>query len=242
VLNSLGSRRRQSGLSLIELMVGITVGMIVVAGASLMMTNQVSEHRRLTLETQIQQDLRATADLMLKEVRRAGSWAVPQNGVWAPPAAGSPFVAPVANPYIRRLSVTQSEGGDELRYSYSRKKERFNDASAFENNLVNEGTELFGFKLEQGIIKFLLGGSWQPMTDPSVLLVTGMQITLNTQESNLADSCENVCLPATGTCPKLLQRSVTIRISGRSAHDAAVTRDLQVSARVRNDELAGACS
>ncbi|MCV2365988.1 prepilin-type N-terminal cleavage/methylation domain-containing protein [Paucibacter sp. DJ1R-11] len=242
MLNSTSSKRGQTGLSLIELMVGITVGMIVVAGASLMMTNQVAEHRRLTLETQIQQDLRATADLMLKEVRRAGSWAVPQNGLWAPAAAGSPFVAPVANPYIRRLLVTPSEGGDELQYSYSKQKERFNDASPLEDNEVNESTEVFGFKLDQGTIKFLLGETWQPMTDPSVLVVTGLRITLNTQESSLADSCENACSPATGTCPKLQQRRVTIRIAGRSAHDANVARVLQVSARVRNDELAGACS
>jgi len=36
-----GSRSRQGGLSLVELMVGITVGMIIVAGASTMMVNQI---------------------------------------------------------------------------------------------------------------------------------------------------------------------------------------------------------
>ena len=46
-------RARQRGLSLVELMVGITVGMIIVAGVSLMMVNQIDEHRRLSLETQI---------------------------------------------------------------------------------------------------------------------------------------------------------------------------------------------
>ena len=64
--------RHSRGISLVELMVGIAVGMIVVAGASVMLVNQVNEHRRLMLETQVQQDLRASADLILRELRRAG--------------------------------------------------------------------------------------------------------------------------------------------------------------------------
>lgn len=239
MLRSQSSRKSQSGLSLIELMVGITVGMIVVAGASLMMTNQVAEHRRLTLETQIQQDLRATSDLMVKELRRAGSWAVPQNGIWAPASTSVPFVAPVANPYIQKLEVAASS--DQIQYSYARHAERVSDGSPVEDNAVNNNTELFGFKLEGGVIKFLLGGRWQPMTDPNVLTVTGLQIAMNTQESSLADSCENVCPVASGACPSLKQRHATIRISGMASHDEAVTRTLVVSARVRNDELSGVC-
>ncbi len=99
--------RQQRGLSLIELMVGITVGMIVVAAASLMMTTQLKEHKLLVLETQLQQDLRAAGDLMLKDMRRAGFWARPQNGVWA---EGS-FTAPIANPYGSVSSVAAAESG-----------------------------------------------------------------------------------------------------------------------------------
>ena len=63
---------RQRGLGLVELMVGITVGLIVAAGASMMAVNQINEHRRLMLETQIQQDLRSVADLLQQDLRRAG--------------------------------------------------------------------------------------------------------------------------------------------------------------------------
>lgn len=234
-------RKAQSGLSLIELMVGIAVGMIVVAAATLMMTSQLSEHRRLTLETQIQQDLRATTDLMLREVRRAGSWSVPQNGVWAPATATQPFVAPVANPYLARFSVTQQGGNGELNYSYSKHYERLGMPNPDEDNAVDESTEVFGFKLADGMVKFLLGGTWQPMTDPNVLVVTGLRMSVNTQETSLADSCEAACSPASGTCPSQKQRRLTILISGRSVHDAAVTRNLTVTTRLRNDELLGAC-
>jgi len=243
MLRSTSMKRYQRGLSLIELMVGITVGMIVVAGASLMMTSQVSEHRRLTLETQIQQDLRAVADLMVREVRRAGSWSIPQKGIWAPATATLPSGTAMSNPYLSddEFSVTTVNGNEVLRYSYAKHAERLGTPSPPEDNVVDPGTEQFGFKLDGGTIKFLLGGNWQPMTDRTTLNVTGLRITVNSQENSLADSCENLCDPTSGTCPTQTQRRLNIELSGQSAHDAAVTRVLRLSARLRNDAITGAC-
>ncbi len=89
-----GKRFSQAGLSLVEMMVGIAVGLIVVAGASLMMTSQVTQNSRLLQETQIQQDLRAAADLMMRDLRRAGFSTNSANTVWAPGMA-----APASNIY-----------------------------------------------------------------------------------------------------------------------------------------------
>jgi prepilin-type N-terminal cleavage/methylation domain-containing protein len=83
------SSLRQHGLGLIELMVGITVGLIVAAGASIVAVNQINEHRRLMLEMQIQQDLRTTADLIQQDLRRQGFRGTAELGVWAPPAAAA---------------------------------------------------------------------------------------------------------------------------------------------------------
>ena len=73
------SRQRQTGLSLVELMVGVAVGLFVVAGATLVVSNQLGDNRRLMLETQIQQDLRAAADLIARDLRRSGYWASVQR-------------------------------------------------------------------------------------------------------------------------------------------------------------------
>ncbi|MDQ2780283.1 MAG: prepilin-type N-terminal cleavage/methylation domain-containing protein, partial [Pseudomonadota bacterium] len=67
------SRLLQRGLSLVELMVGITIGLFVVAAAATLVSVQLADNRRLLLETQMQQDLRATADIIGRELRRAGS-------------------------------------------------------------------------------------------------------------------------------------------------------------------------
>ena len=89
-----GRRRAARGFSLVELMVGIAVGMFVVAAAAIMTSGQLTENRRLLLETQLQQDLRAAADIVARDLRRTGFWIVARSGVPAP--AGGTIAA---NPY-----------------------------------------------------------------------------------------------------------------------------------------------
>lgn len=225
-----GSRSRQGGLSLVELMVGITVGMIIVAGASTMMVNQIDEHRRLTLETQIQQDLRAAADLMLRDLRRSGYRAQAFQSVWAP-------TAPVtANPYPLALQV--SEDGKQVLYSYTSALDAKNAPN--ENNQV-DANEVFGYRLRQGVLQFNLGGSWQPLTDPNTLEVTVFQVTPQVQTISLKEFCPTPCAND-ADCPQQQVLDISLRLEGRARHDRAnVSRSINVSTRLRNDAVFGAC-
>ncbi|MCV2368819.1 prepilin-type N-terminal cleavage/methylation domain-containing protein [Paucibacter oligotrophus] len=238
------SRKKNRGTSLIELMVGIAVGMIVVAGASVMMTSQLAEHRRLTLETQVQQDLRTAADLMLRDLRRAGSWAVPQNGVWSPGAAAAPMVNDYAD-----TALTAAHGSSILEYSYSRHKDRGRSTGATpiadaEDNIMSSSTEKFGFKIEDGgILKFRIGDRWQPLTDKEVLIITAFDVQLKEQQIPL-DDLYGVACPAgsASSPPRQLLRRFDIALTGRAAHDARVQRTIKVTSRIRNDQLLGPCS
>ncbi|MBT9491667.1 MAG: hypothetical protein IV107_04830 [Paucibacter sp.] len=226
---------------MIELMVGIAVGMIVVAGASLMMTNQISDHRRLTLETQVQQDLRATADLMLRDLRRAGSRAAPQNGIWAPSAA-----AAASNAYAD-INLAADQDGSVLQYSYSRHQDRSRpDADPFpdsEDDAMTSSTERFGFKIEDGgILKFRIGDRWQPLTDKGVLVITAFNVVLAEQQVALGDLCSQPCPVGSTTCPPSQQvRRYDISLTGHAVHDIKVERTIKVTSRVRNDQIVGAC-
>jgi prepilin peptidase dependent protein B len=239
-----GRRGRQNcrGISLIELMVGITVGMIVVAGASVMMTNQLAEHRRLTLETQVQQDLRAAADLMLRDLRRAGSSAAPQHGIWAP--GGAP--APVGNSYTPTI-LAGVPGSASLEYSYSRHKDRTRSSAAPipdpEDDVMTPATERFGFSIDtNGTLRFLLGGSWQPLTDNKVLVMTAFDVALDAQTLPLDDLCSTACPAGSATCPPVqMLRLVNITLTGHAVHDAKVERTIKVTSRIRNDSISGAC-
>ena len=52
-------------------MVGVTLGLFVVAAAALMVSTQLGENRRMLLESQLMQDLRAASDIITRDLRRA---------------------------------------------------------------------------------------------------------------------------------------------------------------------------
>lgn len=54
VQRSRAARRSDRGFTIVELMIGIAVGLFVVSGAALMFTSHLDDNRRLILETQIQ--------------------------------------------------------------------------------------------------------------------------------------------------------------------------------------------
>ena len=224
-------RTRSRGLSLIELMVGITIGMIVVAGASVMMVTQINEHRRLMLETQVQQDLRAAGDLILRELRRAGYRGEVAKGVWSP----DPLAAAVAasSPYTVMAPNVSTAESTQVQYRYSVRAPW----------VFNSATEQFGFKLDGGVLRFQLGaGGWQPLTDPNTVTITDFNVATVVQTIFLDDYCPNDCPVGLVDCPPVQQvRNFNVRLTGEAKHDPAVVRTLNVSTRVRNDQIVGVC-
>ncbi len=187
--------RLQRGLSIVELMVGVAIGMFVAAGAATLLVAQLGDNRRLLLETQVQQDLRATADIVGRELRRAGHWARARDAAWFPGAA-----ALAANPYA---AVTATAGGadfadgqqaDSVLVSYSRA-----DSYALEDGLVLPAERL-GFRLQGGVVQTALGeGNWQALTDANTLNVTTFLVTMNKQQ--LALACSKACPVGALNCP-----------------------------------------
>jgi prepilin peptidase dependent protein B len=215
---------RQRGLSLVELMIGITVGLFVVAGASFMLSNQLHDGRRLMLETRVQQDLRAAADIVVRELRRAGYSGSAAHAAWFRGTTG-----------IQPSSYTTITAGDSqvsFRYGVD------ND-----NNFVATD-EQFGFRLAGGAIQFQLGGgNWQALTDTDTLVVNRFTITENVQTIDLNRFCARPCI-ATGvtTCgPQQIVRDYDIRIEGYAPSDRTVQRSLRAAVRPRNDPVSGVC-
>lgn len=225
--------RLQRGLSVVEMMVGLAVGMIVVAGAIVMTTNQLGDHRRLTLETQIQQDLRAAGELVLRDLRRSGYWEVADRGVWAAGAA-----APKPNVY----TATDNASTNAVIYHYARHDDHINpkEPDSPENDALDANEE-FGFKLEDGILKFKLGDAWQPLTDPNLLKVTAFRVKLNAQDISLQDYCTKPCPVGTVCNPRQQVRHADVSITGAAVHDAAVVRTVRLSSRLRNDRVVESC-
>jgi type IV pilus assembly protein PilW len=214
-------RSRQAGLSMVELMVGVAIGLFVVAGATLAVSNQLGDNRRLMLETQIQQDLRTAADVIARDIRRSGYWASAQSGVWY---AGA--VAVTSNPYT---ALTPASGvGSEVQFKYSR----------VEANPLDPNNEA-GFRLVNNAIQMRTGGQWQALTDSTTLKVTDFRVTLNNQEVRLA--CFNPCPGPLDCRPTQGVREIKVEITGIAVHDPSMVRSANSNVRLRNDVINGTC-
>jgi prepilin-type N-terminal cleavage/methylation domain-containing protein len=211
-------RRRARGLSLIELMVGITIGLVVVAGATLMAATQISDNRRLLLETQVQQDLRAAADIITREVRRTGfiNWAA--GTLWS---SATPNDLPTPNILSRAAYGT---GGEEVSYGYHR------PGSGAPNSLF------FGYRLNTGVIQQRIGANVQDLTDGRTLEVTAFNVTLTNPTIRAQLACPRLCPDGTQNCwPILSVSDVLITITGRPRSAPELSRTVTSQVRLRNE-------
>jgi type IV pilus assembly protein PilW len=211
---------RQRGLSLVEMMVGIAVGLIVVAGAGALVANQLGDNRRLLLEAQVQQDLRAAMDIVTRDLRRAGGWTdTARLAVWAPGAPAQ------ANPYTALAPA--SAAATQVDYNYYR----------------NAGSPTaYGFRLQGGVLQTLLGG-WQDLTDARAVRITAFSVTPRSAPAAPVP-CPRVCPGGGSACWTSVNvnvRELVVDITGQAVSDPAVQRSLSTSVRLRNDEVEGAC-
>lgn len=213
--------RRQRGLSVVELMVGVAIGLIVVAGATLVMSTQLVENRRMLMELQLQQDLRATGDIVARELRRSGGMRedLVMATVW-------PSVATEVqtNPRATELTLPSSA---EVGGSYH----------------VDENPNYWavpGFELRSdGVIYTRVGvqvsNTWQALTDARAMNVTAFRVTL-TSSTAVKLPCLNPCPDGTADCwPSYQVREFRYEIEAQARSDATVKRALSGRSRVRND-------
>jgi type IV pilus assembly protein PilW len=213
---------KQRGLSVVELLVGAAVGLFLLGGAAKLFVDSVSDSRRLIVETRVNQDLRAAADLIARDLRRAGYW---QNAL----SAAAPASA-VANPY-GAVAVTGAASSAQLTYSFSR------DA-----NDVVDANEAFGFRLAGNAVQTQVNnGSWQQVTDPTAVAVTQFAVTPVLRDVSLGHLCTPMCAVGSPGCPSMQVRSYDIVLVGRAATDNNVVREIRESVRLRNDVPPPAC-
>jgi type IV pilus assembly protein PilW len=228
---STSRRRRQSGLSIVELLVGVTVGLFLVGGAITMFVANVKTSRQMLLEARVNQDLRAAADIIARDLRRAGFWEFSYNGTNVDTGGAN---AP-SNGYA---GITL--GTNEITYTVARDTPngRQSNLSAL-NTVSSGGDENFGFKLESNTLKMLVGGSWQPLTDPNIITINNFEVTdVSPAAIDIREACAKTC---TTNCPTIKVRAYQILLKGTATHDSAVTRVLKEKVRVRTEQASGAC-
>jgi len=207
------ARRAQRGLSLVELMVGIAVGLFVVAAAAMLVSTQLNENRRLLLETQVHQDLRAAADIVTRELRRAGYWPAAVQSVWT--AAGGVSLSPHATVSPTSAPATQVD---------------------FDYRRATGESGPFGFRREGGVLRTRLGAAgWQDLTDGNTLRVTEFTVTPRFGPA-VRIPCPKLCPDGSTDCwPTLTVRELVVDIAGHAVSDPRVERSVRSVVRLRND-------
>lgn len=222
LMNRSPAQRGQRGLSLVEMMVGVAVGLVVVAGAALMVSSQIGENRRLLVETQLQQDMRASMDLITRELRRIGAQRE---------ASALDSLAPVDggsgrdNPMARMTSTTSGVAMAHPLY--------------FTYQPTVTPNPYFGYEFQaaSGVVKSYVWPRWQDLTDANVMEVTAMSVTPK-HSSTLRLTCANACSDGSTDCwPEIVVRDIDVVLTARARSDANVVRTLRSTVRVRNDLL-----
>ncbi len=235
-------RRVVRGLSIVELMVGITISLFILAGATLVLTTQLDNNRRLLLEAQLQQDLRTAADMISRDVRRAGYWGRAYCNVW--PGSLDLVNCPAGNPYttMTPIEAPAPAGTAQLVYDRSTDPEGGGDFNRDDGGVdaaAGNPRERVGFKWNEtaGTIQYLVGAdNWQDLTDPAVMRVTRFNMSINTQV--LPVPCAGADCQARGPLcggpVTVRSRDLSFTIVARAVHDAGVQRSLRENVRLRN--------
>jgi type IV pilus assembly protein PilW len=219
-------------------MVGISVGMFVVAAAATLVSAQLVDNRRLLVELQLQQDLRTTTDIITRDIRRIGATGATSltdadNLVWNS-ANGSNIDTNFGLIYL----IHSDENSSEIQFNSPRQMGQIGP---------------YGYKLElspsEGIIKSQLpaagSGVWQALTDSDTMKVTNFELTAR-DEPPVKMICPKFCKNIDGTLPAdptfcwptITVRSIAIEIEGQAKSDPSIVRRLRSMAHLRNDLVA----
>jgi len=207
-------------------MVAIAVGLALLLLVTQIFVNQVVANTNLLNVTRLNQELRATMDLSVRDIRRAGYWGHAMAGAWY---EGTPGVS--TNP-LNSITIGDvvdpgtATSGSRISYSYD-----------VNGNGAIEDDEMFTIRLNGSVVE-MVQGTATPITtqlsDPGSTIITGLTFSI-------APATVSVSCVKSGSNPTLTIRQITIALTGRLASDSNVTRSLQESERVRADYIAGAC-
>jgi type IV pilus assembly protein PilW len=215
-------------MSLTELMIGLTVGLIVLAGTLSLFSGHLRGNNDLMRTTRLNNELRGAMDMIVRDLRRASYWGDSVSGVWYP---NIPQL--LDNPF---LAVDAATAG-EITYRYD-----------IDSNGVVGANETFRIRHNagDGTIEMLqldpdgaVTGT-VPITDEELTSISAL--TFTPVDRTATTTCLNPGPGAVAPTPPVIHiRQVTVTLTGQLRADPTVTRTLTESVRLRNDWVEGSC-
>jgi prepilin peptidase dependent protein B len=214
---------KQSGFTLTELLVALSLNILVlIALISIFVANL--QHYRTVLNTnRLHQQLQSAMDIMSSDIRRAGYWANASNDL-ALNQNNNPFMA-------SGTDISVGTGNTCILFTYDNSKNGSLPAIS-----TSYDDERYGYRVNSQVLQTRPWGAsfsctasanaWENITDSTVILITNLTFTLNTQTITTG--------PGTA---RIILRSVDITLTGRLTSDATVTKTLTEHIRIRNDKF-----
>jgi type IV pilus assembly protein PilW len=241
---------KSRGVTLIELLVGVAVGLIVVSGAIYLFGTAARSNRVTLTSAHLDQDLRAAMALLVNDIRRAGyarvEPGVNRDGDGVLSGNDIIFNPFLDNPFDVTTGATSGESADScIVFSYNRDED---SPPVVDDPDSDNPNEKFGFRLRDGALEMRTSaagtagrcddGTWEDFTEDTIE-ITALSFTLtHTQvevdEADIADGDEDC---ANGE-PCVCIREVDIVLTGR-LKDAAmqdIQQTMQETVRIRNDK------
>jgi type IV pilus assembly protein PilW len=226
----------QQGMTFIELLIALVLGLIVSAAAlNIFMKNMDTQNDNIDL-MRLNQDMRSIMDLMVRDIRRAG---------FATTNPDENFDCLKSNPFNKMNLTNDGDSATCLVFAYNMD----NDLAA--NVCTIEDTDRAGFKLSAGTIQMKVSGGSEASCDPGTWeTISGSDITyavtftLNETEfditemysdSDLVCSAADPCRGCTAGNQCLTSRDITISMTGTL--DDGTTQTIRENVRIRNDEF-----
>lgn len=210
-LRMLVSRKKQHGISLIEILVGLSIGMIIAIAVLGIFTISIDGSQRILGTGKLERDLNAIMDGIVADIQRTGYWSNATN------SSTNPF-------YASGTDITTNAAANCVTFAYDRDQD----------GTVSD-SDKFGYRLGTNAIQFRPTGStfdcaaatnnWANLTDPNSIIITAFTTTLTTVPVN----------PSSGT-DTTNYRTLTITISGYLKNNSTTTKTITRTIKVYNNK------
>jgi prepilin peptidase dependent protein B len=243
------NRRTNKGFSVVELMIGLALGLVVVLGLERIFVASFAVNVQTINVTNLNQQLRATMEVMTRDIRRAGYWANSLDDIGANDQT-NPFVGVTAfDTILDDTKVASGVAAECIVYGYDRDNEGdFTDTNEWRgfrfdpgdgtNGTIEVKTSGLQSQVFDPADDTVTGtcavgaGTWTDFIDPDRVVIDSLTFTLNEREVIIDDEC-----PDAATEFVVFVRDVDIALTAHLTSDAAISRTLRDSIRVRNDRI-----
>jgi len=215
---------KQKGITLIELMVGMVLGLLVTGIAIQMYISTLGITKQTTETVRLNQELRAIADLIVTDSRRAG--------YWSSAAAGA------TNPYS--VLVSDGAGGGTHLNVFDFGSGTDNCLiMAYENSSASPTEAIYGYRVSGAVIQMLTvtsyaSGSYADCGTPSSYSATGSWDDLSDARVVQVESLVFSLDPAVSWA-EASSKSIQISLVGSATGDNDIRRQVSEQVRIRNE-------